>query len=85
MPNNVDYRLNVHTLDRKARAAGHVRHGELNLRCIGRHAGLNDAILSRAVRAESRPDLGTVIALKQSYGGRLDDWVTVTNDVAKAA
>jgi hypothetical protein len=73
-------------LNRKASAAGHVTSdGKLRPRRISEHTGINVAVVSRVIRYVNRPDLGTVVAFKRSYGGQLDDWVTVADDVAEAA
>jgi hypothetical protein len=85
---NIDWSLNVTTLDRKARAAGHVRpDGKLHLRRISDHTSLNIAVVSRLNRREDRPNLGSLLAFQLSYGGPLDEWVDVTveSDVAEAA
>lgn len=79
------YSLNIATLHRKAKDAGHANpDGKLRLRLIGRHTGLDIGVVSRITRSVNRPDLDTVIALKRSYGGLLDDWVNIPDDTAAA-
>lgn len=83
----VKYSLNIATLNRKARDAGHANpDGKLHLRRIGKHTGLDIGVVSRIARSVNKPDLGTVIALKRSYGGLLDEWVNIPDDkTAEAA
>jgi hypothetical protein len=82
----IDYSLNVSTLDSKARAAGHVApNGELHLRGISRHTGIDIGVVSRIKHGRNRPDLTTVVALRAAYGGLLDDWVDVPSAVQAEA
>jgi hypothetical protein len=63
------YDLNTETLRAAAADAGHVHaDGELNLYAISKHAGIDRGSLSRVVRGENGPDLGTVVELATYCG-----------------
>jgi transcriptional regulator with XRE-family HTH domain len=63
------YSLNTDTLRAAAADAGHVHaDGELNLYAISKHAGIDRGSLSRVVRDENGPDLGTLVELATYCG-----------------
>ncbi|MFE2407013.1 helix-turn-helix domain-containing protein [Kitasatospora sp. NPDC059408] len=70
------FSLNTEKLHAAAAKADHVHDsGEMNLYAISKHAGLDRASLSRVVRDENGPDLGTVVELAAAYGLRIEDLI----------
>lgn len=70
------YSLNTETLRAAAANAGHIHDdGELNLYAISQRTGIHRVSLSRVVRDENGPDLGTVVELADAFGLRIEDLI----------
>jgi hypothetical protein len=70
------YDLNTETLLAAATDAGHIHaDGKLNLYAISKHTGIDRGSLSRVVRGEDGPDLGTVVELAAYCNGPIESLI----------
>lgn len=71
-----EYSLNTATLRTAATGAKHVHDdGALNIYAISKHSGIDRGVLSRVVRDENGPDIGTVVELADAYGLQIEDLI----------